>query len=223
MKFVRITLVQPPETRHPMQGFLEASDEVHHERLLAWTVLPDAEEWYVLFHVDGDPSAYDRAIDAVPEVLDYDLTTAGEGSFYAYIVHERRQEDVEFLTPFAERNLVVVPPVEYTSDGETRLTLVGAPADLQGLVDDLPGRILVDVDRIGEYDHRRGAIAGRLTDRQREAVRAAVDLGFYETPREATLADVAAELDCASSTASTLLNRAESAVMGAVVERPGGG
>jgi predicted DNA binding protein len=52
-----------------------------------------------------------------------------------------------------------------------------------------------------------------LTDRQREAVRAAVEAGYYAVPREASLADVAEAIGCAESTASEHLRRAEAAVM----------
>lgn len=219
MKFARITMVQPRETRHPMQNFLEESDSLHHERLLAWTIVPWSDVWYLLFHADGDREAYRDAIDDVDAVIEYDLTPAEPGSFYVYVVHERRENDVDFMTPFAARNLVIVPPIEYTSAGETKFTIVGDPGDIGDLVEDVPDRILVEVDRIGEYDHRYGTLAGRLTDRQREAVAAAVDVGYYEVPSEATLEEVADRLDCTAGTASTILSRAEKAVMQSVLGR----
>nr|WP_272904722.1 helix-turn-helix domain-containing protein [Halobacterium sp. TGN-42-S1] len=52
-----------------------------------------------------------------------------------------------------------------------------------------------------------------MTDRQRDVVAVAVDLGYYEVPRTATLDDVAAEVGVASSTVSDHLRKAESAVM----------
>lgn len=51
--------------------------------------------------------------------------------------------------------------------------------------------------------------ATTLSERQREALRAALELGYYDTPREATHADVAAELDCAPNTASEHLQKGE--------------
>ena len=56
-----------------------------------------------------------------------------------------------------------------------------------------------------------------MTDRQLEAARAAVDAGYYERPREGTLADVADRLGVAESTASTPLQEAESRVMHALL------
>jgi len=48
-----------------------------------------------------------------------------------------------------------------------------------------------------------------LTDRQREVVRAAFEAGYYEWPREATGAEVAAELGISSATFSEHIHAAE--------------
>jgi predicted DNA binding protein len=57
----------------------------------------------------------------------------------------------------------------------------------------------------------------RLTERQQEALVRAYELGYYETPRSVSFEEVAAELDCASSTANELLRRAEATVVEAVL------
>lgn len=48
-----------------------------------------------------------------------------------------------------------------------------------------------------------------LTDRQREALRIAYELGYFEIPREATLEDVAVALDVTASSVSERLRRAQ--------------
>lgn len=53
-----------------------------------------------------------------------------------------------------------------------------------------------------------------LTDRQRECVTAALRLGYFEVPRGATLAEVAAALGVDKSTASETIRRAVGRVMG---------
>ena len=52
-----------------------------------------------------------------------------------------------------------------------------------------------------------------LTDRQRQVVLAAIERGYYDTPRACSLSDLADELGVATSTASKLLHRAEGRVM----------
>jgi len=82
-----------------------------------------------------------------------------------------------------------------------------------------PEHAAVEIERVGEHRHLAESLAGRLTMRQFEAVEAARDLGYYEVPREAELADVASELDCTESTASALLRRAERALVDAALVR----
>lgn len=52
-----------------------------------------------------------------------------------------------------------------------------------------------------------------LTDRQQRFVLAAVERGYYDTPRRCTLTDLAESFGIASSTASELLHRAEGQIV----------
>jgi predicted DNA binding protein len=56
-----------------------------------------------------------------------------------------------------------------------------------------------------------------LTDRQREAVEAANDLGYYEIPREASQEDVAERIGCAASTAAEHLRKAETKLLRSIL------
>ncbi len=55
--------------------------------------------------------------------------------------------------------------------------------------------------------------SGLLTDRQREVLAAAVREGYFEVPRECTLADLAATLEADKSTVSEILRRGEGSVV----------
>ncbi|QLG51040.1 helix-turn-helix domain-containing protein [Natrinema halophilum] len=52
-----------------------------------------------------------------------------------------------------------------------------------------------------------------LTDRQREVLEAAIREGYFEVPRECTLADLADTVDVDKSTASTILRRGQATVL----------
>ncbi|UPW00679.1 helix-turn-helix domain-containing protein [Halorussus gelatinilyticus] len=217
MKYLTLTLRQPRETRHPMQNFIADSPAVAREELLAWNILREASVEYLLFYVEGDLDPYRTAIAEVDSIPEYTLVPIDSRSFYAYVHQETRETDTDFRSVFARRQLLVVPPIEYTGEGHMRFTLIGAPEDLRSLLDELPERIAADVEEVGDYDRRHGTVAGGLTDRQFEAASVAARLGYYEVPREASLADVADELDCAESTASNLLRKAEASVMRRIV------
>jgi len=67
----------------------------------------------------------------------------------------------------------------------------------------------VDIDllRVNEYASLGDTDAG-LTDSQREALLVAVESGYFEEPRDATLGEVAADLGISQPAASGLLRRA---------------
>jgi len=59
---------------------------------------------------------------------------------------------------------------------------------------------------------------GILTDKQHEVVEKAHELGYYDTPRESSLSEVADELGVAKSTCSEILHRAEGKIVGSFLD-----
>jgi predicted DNA binding protein len=216
VRFLRLTLSRPPDTRHPVQTFVETSDAIRCERNLGVADLP-GDRWVHLSHFEGDADALRGVLGRTDTVESFDLTSVGERSFYAYVVYRMRPIDESFIETFDEHGVVVVMPVEIDAEGST-FTLVGPGEALGSLVEAFGAEMVVDVRRVGEFDHWHGPLAGRLTDRQREAVSAALSLGYYAVPRETNLDSVAEALDCAPGTASTLLRRAERTVMAAALD-----
>lgn len=60
---------------------------------------------------------------------------------------------------------------------------------------------------------------GRLTDRQREAVETAFEMGYFEYPRGANASDVAEAMDIGPSTLIEHLTAAQSKLLGDLIER----
>nr|WP_264475334.1 helix-turn-helix domain-containing protein [Halorubellus salinus] len=94
------------------------------------------------------------------------------------------------------------------------LGVVGAPDVLRAVLDGVPDRIDVTVDQIGDDPPGDPEVGVDLTTRQRDAVRAAQRMGYYEVPRDAGVDDVADAIDCAPGTAAEHLRRAESRILG---------
>lgn len=74
----------------------------------------------------------------------------------------------------------------------------------------------VTLERIRDYETASGPIDA-LTDRQRDVLETAFEMGYYEVPRGATTDALAAELDLDPSTVSEHLRRAERNVFAAVL------
>lgn len=221
MKYLDVHLSQPNRMLHPMQRFIREGDAVRHEELVAWNVAGREGVEYELFYAEADRGPYREAIEGVESVRWYDLTPIDDGAFYVYVCQETRADDVRWREAFAALNLLVVPPIVYDAEADFSMTVVGSGEDLQAMIEGLPEEISATVRAIGEYDARTAPIGGELTDRQLEALSVGADLGYFEVPREAGVEDVADELGCAPSTASTLLQKGQARVVRRLVERRG--
>jgi hypothetical protein len=206
MDAARLSLELGESSLHPMHRFVCESPAVDREVLLEGKVVDGVRT--LLLYVAGDPAAYEAALVERTSVTDYDVTTVEDGC-YCYVRGPNRAADAALFGAFDRETVVVVSPVEFRPDRTVGLTLVGPPADLRAALAALPDDVAVTVERVGDYGVRVGDGASGLTDRQREALATARERGYYAVPRETGIEAVAADLDCAVSTASALLRRAE--------------
>jgi predicted DNA binding protein len=161
---------------------------------------------------EGDVTALsvagpDRA-DAVATLRDHDRTEAVE------VVDRAGAETVVRVTGPPPSYVAAArdagAPVESTAtvaDGRATLAVVGGPERLSAF-----GRRLAAAGATVEStgDDEPDPV---LTEAQRELVRAALDAGYYDTPRECTLTELAADRGIAKSTCSETLHRAEGQVL----------
>jgi predicted DNA binding protein len=213
MRYLRARLDQPDWMRHPMHQFLVDSPDMDRAELHAWNTR--TEVLLALFYFEGDIGAYRERIGDVEAMVTTDLQPIDDASFYAYIAQEPTESETAFFEAFADLQLVVIPPIIYTADGWTTVSVVGSGAALTALVDGLQDQngVGVEIAELGDYDRRYATVTGGLTDRQYEALETATDLGYYAAPRAASLEAVADAMGVSSSTASELLRRAESRLM----------
>ncbi|MFB6196020.1 MAG: helix-turn-helix domain-containing protein [Haloplanus sp.] len=218
MKYARLCVHHDAETRHPMHAFEMEHDRIERAELRHWNTVLDGTNTFV-FRVRGDPEPFRAKLDARDATVAYSVTQASDGVFHCCVRDRATASDRRYIEAFARGTLVVLPPIRFDPDGTTDLTLVGTPADIAAAVDGLPEGMRATVRSVGPYRRHVGTGATRLTDRQRAAVVAAVDCGYYDSPRDGTVADVAAALDIAPGTAAEHLRKAEAAVMRAAVGR----
>lgn len=214
MKRVAFSTRYTDEAVHPFTAGLRAAG-LDRAELLTWS--PTAEPT-TLSWVDGDPAAAERLVATVDSVT-VSETVAGDEGTYLFL----RQRNYEF--PAAAMDVIAAarvgfpPPVVFHADGRVTFEAVGESAAVSRLHDDLRDLAAVERVRIERVQpFARTERPERLTPRQEAALETAVDVGYYEVPREGSVADVAAALECATSTAGELLRKAETAVVRAYVE-----
>ncbi|MBV0923931.1 helix-turn-helix domain-containing protein [Halomicroarcula limicola] len=213
MKYVRLSLSMAPALRHPMHQFVVEHDGFDASYLVRGNQLGEDVQT-LLFHVDGHPvEPYREALERAENVVEYAISTCPDETFYLYVRGNPSEQDHELVDALVRAGLVVVSPIAYRDDGTIRLALVGPGGTVQRAIEAVPDGISADVREVSEYDSRRFETAATLTDRQFEAVAAAVDCGYYGDPRSGTTEDVAERLDCAPGTAAEHLRKAEARVM----------
>lgn len=109
-------------------------------------------------------------------------------------------------------------PMTFTDDGGLRVGVIGREGAIQTAIDSLPETVSVTLEAMTAYDPRARGPLATLTDRQLETLRLAVEWGYYESPRAASLGDLADELGCSRGTVGEHLRKAERYVLSAVLD-----
>jgi predicted DNA binding protein len=221
MKRVEVAVRGTDDPLHPLVPFL-TGDDVERAAMVDWNGVAredGSDESTVVLRVRAEPAAVREAFAAEPIIDEFDVSVVDDCCYVHAHSETARLEGAtaKALTP---PGVVAVPPVRYETDGWLSLTLVGDDAAVQDALDRVRDEVAVDVRSVTSrgYGTDDDPLAV-LTDRQRDAVVAAVDAGYYDTPRTGDVDAVADALDCAPSTAAEHLRKAESRLVASLVER----
>jgi predicted DNA binding protein len=187
---------------------------------------PDATIRILAAVVDDDEGV------GVAEITSADLlslvedVTAHDGvTSVELLEHHGHTALVQFRTDqpmllFAARGSGLPVEMPFTiEDGDATWELTTTRDTLSDLVTQLDALgIPFEVEEVSE---RVDASSSPLTDRQWRLIEEAVDQGYYDTPRDCTLTELAACADIAKSTCSETLHRAEERIVKHFVENVG--
>lgn len=180
-------------------------------------------EWHsdgsytMLYRLSGSSDELGELLSESDQLIQYDIV--GDDPLYLFATVTEREGLSRLLAIADDHALLLETPFEFTDDG-IRVTVAGNETALQSaFAAAVSEDIDLEVEAAGEYEPDAPAGFERMTDRQYEALVAAFKLGYYETPRTVSFEEVAAELDCAPSTANELLRRAEAALVSSVLSR----
>lgn len=190
-----------------MHRRLLSTPDVDRATLLMWG--PTATVT-VLFRYDGEVPAVRRLLDGLDGVTVRSIVAGADGT-YAFLRQSEYQFPEPLLALVESATVIFLPPVTFLDGGTVTFQAAGAQADLAAFYDGLAELGDANIERVQEFD--RGPMPAALTERQRAALQAAVEAGYYDVPRTGDVTDVAATLDCARSTAGELLRKAEAAVV----------
>jgi predicted DNA binding protein len=163
---------------------------------------------YVLIRITataGNVGTVLRSVTDHPGI--FDAATARENDYEATVQCDVSAFDL--LTAAKYAGVPVETPID-VADGVATFEIAGSHDRFSAFGERL--------DELGmgfdiKYVQRRCQSSRVLTDTQRELLLAAVELGYYDTPRGCTQEEIAEELEVAKSTCSGVLHRAEEAIV----------
>jgi predicted DNA binding protein len=216
MRAVEIRL-RPDSGAFPgVDTLLQGADDVARRALVNLDWHNDGS-YTMLYRLDGSATDQLRsALDSNDDVMRSQFFS-DSSALYLFVHVSEVDPFSELLAIVDDNALLLEPPFQFTDQG-VLVTVAGEERALQTAFDEVIDRITVDVEWMGGYAPARQGALARLTERQREALIEAYELGYYETPRSVSFEEVAAELDCSSSTANELLRRAEATVIESVLQ-----
>ena len=196
---------------HPVDDALGATAGVTREALSHVGARRDGTA-VLLYRLRGDPAALEDVLGERVDVIRYGTIGARADAFRLYL-HVRVADATTTLDErVLEHGLVVDPPVAFAGQDGLRVTVVGTPEMVRGAMEHLPAGVGCSIERLGGEDDDR-LLLSALTDRQREVIETAFEMGYYEIPRRTTHEDIAGALDLSGSTVDEHLRKAECRLM----------
>ncbi|NHN61380.1 MULTISPECIES: helix-turn-helix domain-containing protein [Halorussus] len=212
MRYVTVVARPIDGALHPLDRALGDEPAVSREAIHRAELLDD--DTIVMFaEATGDADRLREILADSDHVLDFTVTADDEGRLYSYSHYDPNDTLRDLLLRRREQELVVRMPVEYTDDGAMRATYVGRDEAFRAAMADQPEAVEIEIESTGDYHPKAEDLFARLTARQQEVLKAAVRLGYYENPREATHEDVAEAVGLSSGTVGEHLRKVESAVL----------
>ncbi|MDZ7730124.1 MAG: helix-turn-helix domain-containing protein [Natrialbaceae archaeon] len=219
MRFVRLT-VFPDEGLHPSVELSQNGAGPHGWRFFTWTPIPMSPASCSIgskatrpawrFALAEDPTVRHAEVFLAPSDRSEDI--------YSYVHVERGSPACELIEVVRRNDLIVETPLEFRTNGGIRVLLAGRQGGINRAFQTLQSITEFEVISTGDYDPANKGLLAELTGKQRLVLRTAIDLGYYEVPKQATHIDIAAEVGCATSTVDEHLRKAESTVFQTILQ-----
>lgn len=210
MYYATVLLYQNEQSFHPIAHELDSEPSIRRRAIHSIKLLEDGTI-AMLGEIAGDLERYREIMGGSPHVVD--CTVSGEESGYVYSHVEASAQTRELLERRDAGDFLIDMPIEYTDDGARKVTVIGPEESLLELSDLLDvGETDMELVSTGPYTPEAEGVFAGLTDRQQEVLETALQMGYYQNPREATLEDIATTLGIDHGTVGRHIRAIESKV-----------
>lgn len=217
MRYFDLVLTPEHNGIHPVDAELARIDGIEREALLHIDSFGDGTG-VLLYRLHGDRNDVIDTIERTDDVISYDILEVEEANTFHLYLHVHPGEPAGTLMALCyEYALIIDTPIEFTDRGGILVTIVGTHDMLREALKAIPDRINISIQQVGQYSPGTRDMLSMLTDRQREVFETAVEMGYYDIPRQVNQGELADRLDCAPSTVDEHLRKAESKMLSALL------
>lgn len=151
-------------------------------------------------------------LSSLEPIEDWELVAEKEDTFL-YLV-DFTAPGLPDMSEQADELVGTCDPTVNELEDETTVSLVGEQEAIREVLREYEDAgMSPELRSLGEYEGDEDPLDS-LTDRQRETVEMAYEMGFYDVPRDASAEEVASELGVDASTVAEHLQRAEKNLLG---------
>lgn len=218
MRHYEIRFSPGPESFHPFTRALEGEEDVRQVAIHQMRLVSD-DLGLMLYELAGDPDRIEELMAALLGDLGYQLNRI-EGRIFVYSLLVPNDTVRELLRIIRDFEVFLDPPIRFTRSGDIVVRYVGTEESVHRAMSIVPEDVTATLQKKREYQPGGETFAARLTARQREIFDAAVELGYYSAPREATQEDIGEAVGLASGTVGEHLRKIESRLVAFVVSEP---
>ncbi|MFC5971648.1 helix-turn-helix domain-containing protein [Halomarina salina] len=216
MRYFRAVVIPDDEGLHPIDRAFARAPDVTRQLLHNVNLLEDGTAM-TMYQLSGDVDTIRDICDS-PDVYEYHLAE-GPDSVTLYAHFEPTETIAELLSLFQHHQLILDTPLEYTERGGLRVLVIGTEETIRSIMPEIPDEVTLKLERLGDYEPEADRLYSMLTPRQQETLQAALEVGYYQVPREATHEDIARELGLTGGTVGEHLRKIEATVLSAITPR----
>ncbi|WP_267162693.1 helix-turn-helix domain-containing protein [Halovenus salina] len=193
MRYATVILDQDERAFHPIAHKLDSEPAIQRKAIHSIKLVDD-DTIALLGEIEGDLDRYREIMNASSVVEGF--TISGDKSGYVYSHFEASPQTREMLERREAGDFLIEMPIKYTTDGARKFTLIGTEESLLELTELFEiGDTNIELVSMGPYSPESRGVFSDLTDRQREILETALQMGYYENPRETTLEEIASKLN----------------------------
>jgi predicted DNA binding protein len=211
MRYVKVFMSPDDGDLHPAAENLANNPKVTRQAIQHLNLLNDGTA-VTLSRLRGDRAELERILSETEDIIRWDVSEAGD-DLQAYIHFVPNATTLALMELTREHELVLDTPIEYNSDGSIRVSVIGQDDVVQEAIDHVPDNVRLELEQLSDYDPELRELSSLLTDRQREILDAAVEVGYYQVPRKATHEDIADLVGISTTTVGEHLRKIEARLL----------